>query len=251
MSGDVLGHLRLPAVAVTDQRIPKKLLLEHGTPTTADKRLIEAHVAELHWNAVLRPDTVALPAHSTATHEYSEVHVLTLTTRKLALPAAKATRLRELVHRAIPYPLMLLEQDGEQHGVSLAHKRRSQAVTDEVVLEDTVLFLPLAASPHRGAFVAQLALDVRAFADLRDLYLHWENAVLGLLAASITGRYQLAHDSATQRLRLRDHDRVEREITSLRNAAAREKALSRRADLNLKAQALAREKAELEQALLG
>ena len=39
MSGDVLlAALDLPASSRVDQRVPKKLLLEHGAPTAADKR---------------------------------------------------------------------------------------------------------------------------------------------------------------------------------------------------------------------
>ncbi|MBB5235591.1 DUF4391 domain-containing protein [Deinococcus budaensis] len=251
---EILDHLRLPDTALADQRIPKRLLLEHGTPTAADKRLIEAHVAGLHWNAVLRPDTVAIPAHSDAAHEYSEVHVLTLTTRDLTWPSAKAARLRELVHRAIPYPLLLLEaaleDSAEQTGLSLAHKRRSQATAGEVVLEGEVLPVPLSASPYLSACLPQLALDVRAFAHLRDLYRHWESAAVALLVAPVTGQYHLDPDPTTLRARLHDHDRLTREMGTLRSAATREKALSRRAELNLKIQALTRERAQLEEQML-
>lgn len=248
-AGAVLDHLRLPAVALAGQRIPKRLLLEHGTPTAADKRLIEAHVEGLHWDAVLRPDTVAIPAHRDATHEYSELHVLTLTTRGLSPATAKAARLRELVHRAIPYPLLLLEDRPEAGGLSLAHKRRSQAAPGEVVLEGDVLALALADSPFLSAFLTHLALNARTFADLYDLYRHWEAAAVAVQAAGITGQYRLPPDAAALRQRLRDHDRLTQEIGSLRGAATHEKTLARRAELNLKLQALAREKAQLEQAL--
>jgi hypothetical protein len=54
--------LRLPAQALVDQRIAKKLLVEQGAPTAADKRLINDTVDELWWHAALKPVTVSVPA---------------------------------------------------------------------------------------------------------------------------------------------------------------------------------------------
>ena len=63
MSIDVfINAFRLPAQALLSQRIPKKLLVEQGAPTAADKRLINNTVDELWWHAALKPSTVSVPA---------------------------------------------------------------------------------------------------------------------------------------------------------------------------------------------
>lgn len=247
---DVLTALHLPLTALADQRIPKKLLLENGTPTSADKRLIEAHTAELRWDAVLRPDTVAIPAYGSGVHEYPELQAMTVTVRDLKPDSAKAGRLRELIHRAIPYPLLLLEQGGQDTWLSLAPKRRSQAEHDAVVLESEVISACVTTGPFLADFLDELALERRPFAHLYDLYSHWQGALLSLMAADITGQYHLSPHPDVLRQRLNDYHRLAREVRSLRAAATREKALARRAELNVKLQALAKEHAQVKANLL-
>lgn len=248
---DVLTALHLPLTALADQRIPKKLLLENGTPTSADRRLIEAHIAELRWDAVLRPDTVAIPSYRSDVHEYPELQAMTVTLRDLKLGSAKAGRLRDLVHRAIPYPLLLLETDGQDTVLSLAPKRRSQAEHGAVVLESEVISALVTAGAFLPDFVKQLPLETRPFAHLFDVYSHWQRALLSLLAADITGAYHLSLQPEALREHFTDYGRLTREIATLRTAATREKSLARRAELNVKVQALTKEQAEVKAKLLG
>lgn len=54
----LIEAFRLPEQALVTQRIAKKLLVEQGAPTAADKRLIGSAVDELWWHAA----PVPLPA---------------------------------------------------------------------------------------------------------------------------------------------------------------------------------------------
>ena len=132
MNGDTLiDALDLPASSRVNQRVPKKLLLENGAPTAADKRLINDGIEELLWLAALKPTTIGVPEYRDDVREYLEIAVLRLSLRS----AAKATRLVELVHRAVPYPLLLLTEQDEQPGLSAVHKRWSQGEAGTTVLE--------------------------------------------------------------------------------------------------------------------
>ena len=130
-TAEVISALDLPAGSRVDQRVPKKLLLEHGAPTAADKRHINEGVEELHWLAALKPTTIGVPEFRDDSREYLEIAVLRLSMRT----EAKATRLVELVHRAIPYPVLLLSEQGSQAGMSAVHKRWSQGETGKTVLD--------------------------------------------------------------------------------------------------------------------
>src|SRR5689334_2029746 len=116
---DIIGALALPPDARVDQRVPKKLFLEQGAPTAADKRLIQDGIEEVQWIAALKPANIGVPAYKDDRRDYLEISVLTATLR----PAAKAPRLTELIHRAIPYPLLLAAVQGAALTVSAAHKR--------------------------------------------------------------------------------------------------------------------------------
>jgi hypothetical protein len=103
---DLLAALELPDGCRVDQRVPKKLLLENGAPTAADKRLISDGIEELLWLAALKPTTIGVPEYRDDVSEYLEIAVVRLKLRD----GAKTTRLIELVHRAVPYPLLLLTE---------------------------------------------------------------------------------------------------------------------------------------------
>src|SRR5208283_4600218 len=113
----VINALAIPTNARVDQRVPKKLLLEQGAPTAADKRQIQDGIEELAWVAALKPNNIGVPVFRDEVREYLEIAVLTAILRS----AAKTMRLTELIHRAIPYPVVLVTAQGDGVNLSLAH----------------------------------------------------------------------------------------------------------------------------------
>ena len=130
----LIDALALPADTRVDQRVPKKLLLEQGAPTPADKRHIQDGVDEVLWVAVLKPTNIGVPAYRDDVREYLEISVLSANFR----PQAKAGRLTELIHRAIPYPVVLVAAQGGATVLSFAHKRFSEAERGQVIAEPIV-----------------------------------------------------------------------------------------------------------------
>jgi hypothetical protein len=236
MNGDaLLTALDLPAGSRVDQRVPKKLLLENGAPTTADKRHISEGIEELFWLAALKPTTIGVPEYRDDAREYLEIAVLRLALRT----GAKTTRLVELVHRAIPYPVLLLTEQGSQSGVSVAHKRWSQGEAGKTVLEDEVITVDWDAGrdvDHWPAFRDSLALGRQPRATLYALYQGWLDTLLALHAARVTGVFAVAANAehaAVRREALRECARLDAVIARLRAAAAKEKQMARQVGLNL------------------
>lgn len=231
----ILAALDLPAGSRVDQRVPKKLLLENGAPTAADKRHINDGIEELMWLAALKPTTIGVPECRDDVREYLEVAVLRLTLRA----GAKATRLVELVHRAVPYPVLLLTEQAEHSGLSAAHKRWSQGESGKTVLEGEVVAVEWQAALDEDrwlAFGEALALGRQPRATLYALYQGWIDALLALHAARVTGAFTLANDAAHAASRydaLAEYARLEGEIARLRAAAAKEKQMPRQVELNL------------------
>jgi len=238
---DALG---LPAGARVDQRVPKKLLLEHGAPTAADKRQIHDGIEELLWIAALKPSNIGVPAFKDDVREYLEIAVLTATLRS----GAKATRLTELIHRAIPYPVVLWTEQSQVVSLSLAHKRWSQGQAGEVVIEDvrrTAAFRAESLTAHEIGFLASVALSGLPASDLYALYQGWLDRVAALEAATVTGAFApsaTAERAAAQRDALAARAKLQRDLATLRAQAEREKQVNRRVELNL---AIRRLEAEL------
>lgn len=231
----LIEALDLPASSRVDQRVPKKLLLENGAPTAADKRLINDGIEELFWLAALKPTTIGVPEYRDEVREYLEIAVLRLTLRT----KAKVTRLVELVHRAVPYPLLLLTEQGERPSLSAAHKRWSQGIAGKTVLEGDIVAAEWD-TEYDGerwpAFRDALALGKEPRNTLFLLYQGWIDTLLALQAARLTGAFSVAANAehaAARRDALKECSRLEAEIARLRATATKEKQMSRRVELNL------------------
>ena len=184
----LINALALPPDARLDQRVPKKLLLEQGRTTAADKRYLQDGIEEMIWVAVLKPNIIGVPIFRDDEREYLEIVVLSVELR----PAAKPPRLIELIHRAVPYPVVLVAAQGDTVSLSLAHKRWSQGEKGKVVIEDvrrTAPFQPDAPTAEEAAFLASLALASQPSRDLYTVYQGWLDRVAALEAAQITGTF--------------------------------------------------------------
>jgi hypothetical protein len=231
----LIAALHLPEGARIDQRVPKKLLMENGALTAADRRHITEGIDELYWLAALKPTTVGIPEYCDDVRDSQEIAVLRLAVRA----DAKASRLMELVHRAVPYPVLLITEGFSYLAISLAHKRWSQGDAGKVVLDGDVVSAGLYDMPEEGplkAFLAALALAMQPRASLHALYQGWLDTVLALEAARVTGTFAVATSAelaAARRDALQECARLEAKIASLRAAAKKEKQLHRQVELNL------------------
>ncbi len=234
----IVNALGLPPGARVDSRVPKKLLIEQGAPTAADKRAIQDGIDELQWFAACKPATIGVPAFSDDTREYLEIAVVGCAFRA----GAKASRLIELIHRAIPYPVLLATTDESGLAVSAAHKRHAQNEAGRIVIEQVIMASGLradAVDSVQVAFLKSLALAQQPRTDLFGLYAGWIARIEAVNAARLTGAFAPTDDQEAidrRRAALDAHVRLTKEIEGLRAKAKREKQLSRRVDLNLEIQ---------------
>ena len=230
-AADLIAALELPAGVRIDQRVPKKLLLENGAPTSADKRYINEGIEELQWIAALKPTTIGVPEYRDEVREYLEIAVLQLTLRA----SANAGRIVSLVHRAVPYPVLLFTDKGELPGVSAAHKRWSLGEAGKTVLDGDVVAVEWEKT-YDSAFREALTLSHQPRNTLYSLYQGWFDTLLSLQAAQLTGAFvkpASAEHAAARHEALLECARLEAEIARLRSAAEKEKQLPRKVELNL------------------
>jgi len=230
-AAELFAALELPTSSLIEQRVPKKLLLENGAPTAADKRQISDGVEELQWLAALKPTTIGIPEFRDETREYLEIAVLRLTLRT----GAKAGRLSELVHRAIPYPVLLLTEQGADCGISAAHKRWSQGEEGRTVLDGDIVAVRWDATRddvHQGDFRGALSLGQQPANSVHSVFQGWIDTLIALLAARATGSFTVVANSDARRDALKLCEQLEGEIARIRVLASKEKQLSRQVQLN-------------------
>lgn len=258
----VINALVLPDRARVDQRVPKKMLAEHA-PTPADRRLLTDGIEELQWVAALKPSTVAIPEHHSEGREYLEVAVLTVQVRASHARPSQLLRLTELVHRAVPYPVFLVQAlaaaegagpvGGHPLAISLVHKRASQNEAGKTVLDGELIRSELGSTDAASPAVTQALLEALALSrqpqrDLADLYQGWMDCLTAAQAARITGCFRPPANSAeaaARREALQTCLQLEQEVIRIRNLAAKERQIAKQVDLNL---ALQRLEASLKQA---
>ena len=233
---DLIAALELPVSCRVDQRIPKKLLVENGAPTAADKRNINEGIEEIQWVASLKASSIGVPEYRDETREYLEIAVLHTSLRQ----GAKAARIAELTHRAVPYPILLLLSEQGQLSLSLAHIRWAQNEAEKVVLDGELLTVNLSEPSYArevpSAFLRALSITRQPRENLMVLYQGWLDTLTAFQAAQITGEFtqiQTQDEAEARRANLRECRELEQKITALRAAAVKENQIARQVELNL------------------
>jgi Domain of unknown function (DUF4391) len=229
---DVITALELPSSAMVNQRIPKKMLADNGAATAADKRSILDGIDEIQWLAALKPTNIGVPEFRDDTRTYLELAVLSLSVRA----GAKTARLVELVHRAIPYPVLLIVNAEDGLALSLAHIRHAQNDADKTVLDGESVLATIPADAIGHSCLQAMALPRQPRNDLFALYQGWLDTAMALQAAQLTGHFTASvsrEQAAVRRAALRQCQDLTTQIAALRKAAAKEKQLARQVDLNM------------------
>ncbi len=233
-AADAIAALELPPAARLDSRVAKKLLTENAASTAADRRAVNEQVEELVWVAALKPNTIGVPAYSDAERDYPELEVLHLAARS----TAKTGRLVDLVHRSIPYPILLIVTEGGAVALSTAHKRRSLGEGGKVVLDGDRVEVRLDETGDARwlpAFGDALALVNQPRTSMLSLYQGWVDTLVALIAARITGTFTVlpsAGDPGARHAATTEYAHVAAEMARVRSLAVRETQMPRQVELN-------------------
>ncbi|MBH2018120.1 MAG: DUF4391 domain-containing protein [Burkholderiales bacterium] len=229
---DVVAALALPSAAMVNQRVAKQMLADNAAATAADKRSILDSIDEIQWLAALKPSNIGVPEFRDGTRSYLEVAVLSLNVRA----GAKTARLVELVHRAIPYPVLLIVHDEYSLALSLAHIRHAHNEADKTVLDGESVFATLPGDAIGHSCLQAMALPRQPRSDFFALYQGWIDTVMALQAAQLTGHFTASvsrEQAAMRRAALRQCHDLTTQMAALRKEAAKEKQLARQVDLNM------------------
>lgn len=231
---DVVDALRLPADCAVDVRVPKTQLQEHSDFSAPDRRLLQDGIDTLRWAAAIRPDAVGIPAYTApdGSRRIPELHVMTLRART----GTRLTRLEELLHRAVPYPIFLVSEQESGPRVSIALKRMSYARDGDVALDSVPVTASLGGvtTPVGEDFLSALQLDRQPRSDLSTVYEGWLVCTVALSVAAVIGEFALAGTlgaAQTQLMALTESSRLETEINKLVAQIKREKQIPRRIEL--------------------
>lgn len=230
------------------QRVAKATLSDH-VPTAADRRLIDQKLARLEWLAGLNTTSTGIPTGSADGLAVPTINLMAARSR-----GAMPPRLADIIHRAIPVPVILLHEDeagGAGAGLSVAPKRAAEREAGRVVTTAVFDTGPLTTADQ--TFIAELALSRLPDRDLAALYTGLIERVEALLAARVVQRpFRLPSgpdEISGWREALAAAKELEAEIASLSAAIRKESRLAAKVELGEKAR-LAKKRLDEVQALL-
>lgn len=256
-SGRLVAALDLPADALVQQRIPKKMLADNGAPTPADRKLIHEYIEEATWVAALKPANAGVPAYEDHARTYLELAVLAIQLRGLQRThgaSSQVQRIAELLHRAIPYPALLVLEDDDRLLLSLAHIRWAQKESDKTVLDGAGALTALRPEGGEGGgvdgraqqdFLDALALHRQPRTNLYALYQGWIDTLGAWEAVAVSGRFVPSaspEHAAQRRAALQRCRELDASLGQLRSKAAKEKQMARQVAANLEIKALLAER---------
>jgi hypothetical protein len=232
--------LGLPDACHLGKRVFKKLFRENAQLGVTDKKAFSEDIDTIIWEYTLKPNTIAIQPYEDEHREYHEVAILQVNLKTLK----RTSRIAEVIHRTIPYPLMVVFAFEATCAISLAHKRFSQAEQEAVVAEEflTTNWIDLTApTVVQQAFMDNLTITGLPQTHFFALYSALMDRCVALDCAHLTGEFHIettARRREHRRQRLAHCHELEVQIGELKAAIKAESAFNRQVDLNTKIKTL-------------
>ena len=222
--------ISFPEAALLGKRVPKKQFLGSGELVASDKKLFRENVKNVYWEYTLKPSTCPVLPYRDHEREYLEVAVL-----QVEMNSPKGhKRIAEIIHRVIPYPLMLgFYTESGDIALSIAPKRFSQAEHGAFVAErffTTGWMNCDGLNEREAAFIQSLAWSNMPLQNYGALYNAWTDRFTGYECSVLSGTFAIgkAGDRLERLTRCRE---IESKISELRGQL-KKAAFNRQVELN-------------------
>ena len=228
--------LSIPDPCYLGKRVFKKLFHENAQLGVTDKKAFTEDIDTITWQYTLKPSTVAIQPYEDDQREYHELAILQVNLKTLN----RTSRIAEIIHRAIPYPLVVVFTYKTTCTMSLAHKRFSQAekgaiVAEEFLITDWIDLLD--PTPIQQAFLDSIAVSVLPHTHFFAFYSAFTDRLVALDCARLTGEYRLEPIATKRRVR-RDQlalcHELEIQIAGHKAIIMKETQFNRKVELNMK-----------------
>lgn len=209
LSEALYQNMALPDSTYLGTRLTKKMLVDsaahNGNPLSAqEKQLVSDVIQSVEWRYTLKPDTINIAPLITEQVEYPEIAIVHLLLKPQPEISDKAlfanfTKLAKLLHKLIPYPLLLVAEHNGAMALSLADKRINQADKTKLVIKHcycTPWFaLNISNNPNRltanqQAFLLDFSLKNASSINYYALYQDLVAMLISLEASQVIGSYQ-------------------------------------------------------------
>lgn len=233
---DILyDSMAIPNECFLGKRVYKKFFYEKAQLSVTDKKAFREDIDIITWKFTLKPSTFSVQSYVDDQREYLEIAIL-----QVDLKTTNRTgRIAEVIHRAIPYPVVIVFSFNTNFALSLAHKRFSHASKEAIIAEDFQLTDWIDFSDPtvlQKGFLASLNLSEMPHTHYFALYSAIMARIIALNCTRFLGTYQLEAEGSyrnKQKELLQTFHVMEGQIASYKVAIKNETQFNRKIELNI------------------
>lgn len=233
---DVLyDSMVIPDECLLGKRVYKKFFHEIPQLGVTDKKAFREDIDTITWKYTLKPSTILIQPFENKQREYLEIAFLQVDVKTMN----RTSRIAEVIHRAIPYPVVIVFSFNSNCALSLAHKRFSHASKEVIIAEDFHLTDWIDISDPtvvQNEFLASLNLSEMPHTHYFALYSAMMDRIIALNCARFIGGYQLEAEGSyrnKQKELLQTCLVMEGQLTTYRVAIKNETQFNRKVELNI------------------
>ena len=241
-------QLGIPATCFLGKRVYKKLFYENAALTVMDKKVFSEDIDDIQWRYTLKPETINIARFQDEERDYSEVAILQVNLKD----NKHYKRLAQIIQRAIPYPLLIVFNQGTTVAFAVADKRISRADADKITVEafyETDWLDLENLNEMEQAFIDSCTIRDLSFQNFYAFYTDLTARIIAFNCARLSGQFTLESLlSREQRIEnLNALRQAQQTLAELKAALKKESQFNRQVGLNVQikqlTQAIERDKA--------
>lgn len=252
MNWDQKEILSLPSKCLLETRLTKAFFLKHFPLKSSEKKTLNQHILSMQWLASIRPTNSNILPLINETYAYEEIQIFTVNVDESVI--AKQKQIIDLIHRYVPFHILLILYSDQSLIYSVCDKRINLADTSKRTIESftqTPIINLLYRRETENAFLGSLHFRNLDKTNLETTYASYMQAIVQYNAACITGSYQVRNQTRTAKDMqvLQDIDKLKTDIISLKNQIKKADSFSDKTKLNIELQKKKSSISKLEQVL--
>lgn len=229
------SHLNIPEKCLIEKRVYKKLFFENAKLTSTDKKWFTKDIDTVKWMYSLKPSATLIHALKEEHYTYDEIAVIEVKLQN----DDHCKRLADIIHRVIPYPLLIVFMCEEWVRLSVADKRFNLAENQAATLKECWVTHRLEEGHQKGvdkAFIKQMNYERQSRLNLKLFYRGWIEAFIAYKTALISGVYKVPDTNEQKLIQVRalnEYRKIEQEIEELRGKLNKVEAFNEQVKLNM------------------
>lgn len=197
----MISYFNIPAQALTDTPISKKLFAEKATLSTAEKRILREDIDRVVMKGLLQTRTIGIAAYVDGEFAYDQIVFAQVDIRT----PNKVSAITIMIQRAFPVPMFVILHHDDKYSVNWCVKRINQADKSKRVMEEqqiTRFFSIHEDSPVIDRWLHSLDITKINCTSLKDLFDELSNRLMMLSISDEAGVFVKADIHKTRQYRL-------------------------------------------------